>query len=624
MDTFVQAVRSPETGQPVSRTQMFEYRNDGVVTKAIHNGQATNYTYSPAGWVETIADWRGMTSTIGYTPSGAPANENRGSGAAVATRSYKPDGMPASQTWTARGGAVARAHTNIGYDIGGQRIAEDVAVVQPAGAIGASAGGHATWDYDLTGRLTAYTSPYRQLPIDTANPATTYTLDDGGNITRQTTTVSGAVRNDETNTYVAGQLRTRHAIDGIGVLPVDTTWTYNPLGEEASQTSTGGMSATANATSYDPAGHTRRVDDQTSQGLGGPNPTDVDYLYDGADHLVARIQQPATGAGATTLYFYWGNSTTLAEEADGAGATTARYLTDGATDIIGQHTWGRDTNGHRDANDTAGTWAWLLDDTNGNTATHLADDGTVLEQAAFDPYGRPETPGKGKAANAPGSSLGHQGALTDRTTGSVILGARQYDPTTARFTTPDMFVPASLDLAVGSDELTGNRYLFAAANPVAFYEDGHCASHKSGGSWRQIRNLRCGFAHFAESTGGQRLKSISGRVGTWMGVGEMGLAIISGVCPECAPATLPAAAALGGVGTAANSLHAVLQCNDGGAARNCGYAIAGAAGPTGALRYLKVPVSAKYWIEGAISAYTGLWSRLKEKKRERVTHQSGM
>lgn len=92
---------------------------------------------------------------------------------------------------------------------------------------------------------------------------------------------------------------------------------------------------------------------------------------------------------------------------------------------------------------------------------------------AFDPCGRPEKGGTGKSPSAPGSSLGFQGAHTDATTGSVILCPRQYDPTTARFTSPDVYAAGELDLALGTDELTGNRYLLAGANPVAYYEDGH-------------------------------------------------------------------------------------------------------------------------------------------------------
>ncbi len=44
--------------------------------------------------------------------------------------------------------------------------------------------------------------------------------------------------------------------------------------------------------------------------------------------------------------------------------------------------------------------------------------------------GAPEEAGTSRAAGADGSSLGYQGALADAETKKVILGPRQYDPTT--------------------------------------------------------------------------------------------------------------------------------------------------------------------------------------------------
>ncbi|HUP69504.1 MAG TPA: hypothetical protein VM142_06775 [Acidimicrobiales bacterium] len=65
------------------------------------------------------------------------------------------------------------------------------------------------------------------------------------------------------------------------------------MGEESSRTTTtAGVVPTTATTTYDPAGHTARVDQP------GAAP-DVDYVYDTADRLVAR-----TEGLDTTLYFY--------------------------------------------------------------------------------------------------------------------------------------------------------------------------------------------------------------------------------------------------------------------------------------------------------------------------------
>jgi hypothetical protein len=344
--------------------------------------------------VESLTDWRAKRSTHTYAPAGNVLSDNMGDGAATSTRTYHPDGMPQSLTWRGRGGATVRAHTAISYDVGGLRTSENVSVIQPPQAAGADSGGVATYDYDLADRLTRYQSPYKDAPTDVAKPTTTYALDDGGNVTKQTTTVGSETRAEENSTYANGRLATRHTT-GAGSAPAeDTTYAYSPLGEESDRTTTGG-DPKSRGSAYDPAGHTGTVDDRSA-----PTAADVDYAYDGSDNLISR-KESAGGSGAKTrLYFYWGMGTTLAEETDGGGATLARYLV-GSGESLAQETYRVGADGHRDPTDTAGTWTWLLDDPSGNVATHVGDDGAVSQQAAFDPYGRPEKGGTGKTLSTP-------------------------------------------------------------------------------------------------------------------------------------------------------------------------------------------------------------------------------
>ena len=225
-------------------------------------------------------------------------------------------------------------------------------------------------------------------------------------------------------------------------------------------------------------GHTKSVDDRSATNA------DVAYVYDSNNKLISRHEPNAPGdRPKTTLYFNWGDKGPLAEEADGVAKALVRYVTEPDGQAIAQQGF-KVTSGRSDPADTAGTWKWLLPDTDGNIATHLLDNQNVAEQAAWDPYGRPQKGGSSQTdTTKKGSSLGFQGALTDKVTGSVILGPRQYDPTTARFTTPDSYVGANLDLALGNDPRTGNRYLFAAANPCAYYDDGHWPWSKKKGEW---------------------------------------------------------------------------------------------------------------------------------------------
>jgi len=453
-----QVLRAP-AGNQVSRTQAFTYDPGGAHASATHAGKTTTYDHSPAGWLLAMEDWRGKASAVSYLPSGAPATHALG-GAAKATMAYHRDGSLAELVWrkdSVPDPALLRAHTAVAYDTGGLRRAETVQVAQPVGeTTGASAPGTAATDHDSLDRLVRWVSPFPQ-PTIAAQPATSYSLDDGGNIEAEAKT-AGATSWNVDPSYDHGRLASRHS---TGPEPTtDDVFSYTGLGEESSRATTtaGPIPTTATtATTYDPAGHTARVDQP------GIAP-DVDYVYDTADRLLAR-----TEGLETTLYFYWGAGGTIAEETDAAGATKARYLVDDDDEVTAVERY--DVPG---APEATARWTWQLSDLAGNAATFVDDAGAVVEQAAFDPYGKTERGGSGTdLVGGAKPTLGFQGAMTDKATGSVMLGARLYDPTTARFTTPDTYVASALDVGLGTDELTANRYLFAGANPVAFYEDGH-------------------------------------------------------------------------------------------------------------------------------------------------------
>jgi RHS repeat-associated protein len=168
-----------------------------------------------------------------------------------------------------------------------------------------------------------------------------------------------------------------------------------------------------------------------------------------------------TSDGRTRLFFYFGDTGRVAEETSANGATKSLYLSDSA--------------GRSIAEVKDGNWTWLLRDAEGSVATRLSDSGNVKSHSAYDPYGAPNEAGSGIAVGErdPETELGYQSESADAVTGNILVGPRQYDPTTQRFTTADVFIDAGSDLALATDPLTGNRYLFAAANPVALDDDGH-------------------------------------------------------------------------------------------------------------------------------------------------------
>ena len=442
LSSTTQAVRSPASGAMVTRAQSFAYDPAGKLTAATHDGRTTTYASDLAGRMITATDWRGWQTSVSHHPSGDRRAMTLGAHDAnhVGTGAfeYHPSGEASALRWSTTAGTV-RAHTGVAYDADGMRRGEDVAVVHPAAAPG-DPGGRAEYDYDVMGRLKDWTSPFSTSPGAEERPRTTYDLDDAGNIETETTT-TGTDTATTTSTYQNNQLKTRTAGG------VTTNFEHNTVGEETNRTNP----SLNRASTYDPAGHTARVSDATSQ---------VDYAYDSENRLLARTGSGP--AGDTRMQFYWGESNSLAEETDGSGVTTMRYLVDSGFQAL--------------ANEGREGWSWLLPDIEGNVATLVGDDGAVKEQKAYSPYGTKDQNGsRGEPADPAQARtrLGFQGAQVDDKTGNVLLGPRQYDPTTTRFTTPDDFVAGDLDLELGLDPLTGNRYLFAGANPTMFYEDGY-------------------------------------------------------------------------------------------------------------------------------------------------------
>ena len=100
----------------------------------------------------------------------------------------------------------------------------------------------ASFDYDLAGRLSQWSSLFRyndELLAD--NPVTTYTLDDGGNITRQETTAgpTDTLRSSIDSTFVNSRLEgmTERSFSAAGpeTQVTDLSFDYSGLGEEISR-----------------------------------------------------------------------------------------------------------------------------------------------------------------------------------------------------------------------------------------------------------------------------------------------------------------------------------------------------------------------------------------------------
>lgn len=154
--------------------------------------------------------------------------------------------------------------------------------------------------------------------------------------------------------------------------------------------------------------------------------TTTSYSYDGDNRRLSAL----TGNGtAGTRFLYDPGSYDLAAERDAAGSTTRTYLPGG----LG-------------GTDATGSTQYLHRDALGSIQATTNAAGAVTSTFDYEPYGALKT-----QTGTPASALQFTGALGDPT-GLVHLRARQYDPTTGRFQTPDPL---------------GGGYGYANANPCA-------------------------------------------------------------------------------------------------------------------------------------------------------------
>ena len=362
------------------------------------------------------------------------------------------------------GAGPIRQHTDLTYDVDGSLKGETVEITRPSASGSGDTEGTSEISYDLAGRLISWKSPFQGSGSSPVPPQRkhAYTVDDAGNVTQQRVTEGSTEVKLVTSNYERNQLRMQ-TTEESGSVTLEPF--YNRLGEEDRREVSSAGQSLISKTEYDAAGHAE---------LAGTDDEKTGYLYSADDQLLGRrrftgLDQDVVDRAKSRLFFYFAGSANMAEEVDGNGYTKVTYFNTSSGQVI--------------AEDRTSDWVWLLRDVKGNVATRMV--GTdIRSQQAYDPYGAEDLRGTSfkDDITTERSSFGFQGAYMDEDSGNLLLGPRLYDPQTNRFTTADYFVGATSDMQLGTDPLTGNRYLFAGANPVAFYDDGHRPTSGGGGS----------------------------------------------------------------------------------------------------------------------------------------------
>lgn len=326
-----------------------------------------------------------------------------------------------------------------------------------------------------------------------------YTYDLAGNITKQISTRLGATSSSETQCFTYDQLdrlsQAWTATDSCAATPTTgnsgmvgdnlsaanaywTSWSFDALGNRTSEvdhsttggttttytyngnganqpdtltsTNTTGGSTSQTSAAYDADGDTtsRATPTDGTQTLTwndagqltditGGSAGDSHYVYDADGNLLLEKD-----AGTTTLYLP-GEQLAL-NTATGVVSGTRYYALPGGATAV------------RTANTavSGSTYCWEIADQHGTNGLQLDSTAQIPTWRQFTPYGAPRGTSTTWVDNR-----GFLNDPSDPTTDLSIIGARQYDPTTGRFTSIDPLLETT-----SPQELNG--YSYAADNPI--------------------------------------------------------------------------------------------------------------------------------------------------------------
>ncbi len=266
--------------------------------------------------------------------------------------------------------------------------------------------------------------------------------------------------------------------DGISGGEYWTSWTYNALGDQTSQTqyalTSGGTNTVTDYTYNDGNGTSSgQPDTLTSAATTGPSGTSTaTYTYNTDGDTTAR--DISTGDQTLT----WNDDGTLATDVTSAGTTSYVYDTTGdvlvseapslitlylpgeqiyasGSTVTGTRFLSLPGGGEAVRTGSGTSYDFEITDQQGTSLVALNNDCEDPVWRQFTPFGAP----RGTATGTWPDTNGYLDAPTQASTGLEILGARMYDPILGRFISPDPFFEAD-------DSQEYNAYTYSADNPV--------------------------------------------------------------------------------------------------------------------------------------------------------------
>jgi RHS repeat-associated protein len=436
-------VYSTSTGLPTDTETL---NSSGAVATDISAG------HNDFGQEISYSDAEGETSQFGYDLSGDPVS--RTTPYDTETMSYSPGGQAVSEHDTLAGTFTAT------YNADGTQTAE----TYPDGTL-------ATYTVNATETVTGLT-------YTNSNWASAIT--DSVTVNAQGDWATESVLNDSKSYAYDQDDRLTSVQDTLAGTCGTRAYTYDADSDRTNQTTYGAGSggvcqsttaATTEAYTYDAAD---RLASTTESG------TTADYSYDTQGDVTATPSVDAGGAGALTATYYANGLLDTQTQAGGADSytldgTLSRYATETAS-ATGYTT----VNDYSDPGDspswstTNGTWTANVSGLDGSLAAEVTESGTVslelpdlhgdviatvnpssdaapVSTALYTEFGSPES---GATANGYGY-LGADERSASAVGGTILMGARGYNPYTGRFASVDSVFEGS-----------ANAYDYVDQNPV--------------------------------------------------------------------------------------------------------------------------------------------------------------
>jgi RHS repeat-associated protein len=447
LDRLAKVEEDNSSGSAV-HTTTYGYDGDSNLASRTHDGAPSTYEYNSRNLQakqtdkSSASDPSPKVTTFGYNPLGLRSTEGKPNGNTV-TYSYFADGLLQHQLETDPGGATVAEHTYT-YTPNADK-ATDAKKLQSADT-GGLLTHNLAYSYDPRDRLT-------QVQTDGATTES-YTHDATGNVVSQTANGTQTAYN-----YDRDRLLTATA----GGSTAD--YNYDPLGRL--DTVTSGASQLESNT-YD--GFDNIVTHTQANASGGTDTTS--YAYDPLDRQASQ-----TVNGTTTNFAYLGLSSQLISETGGSVPKSYTYTPAGER-ISQTSTSGGTTTGY-----------YTYDD-HSNVEAVTGQSGTTTATYGYTAYGQPlasqftgadKNNVNPKPGTQPFSAYRFNAMRWDSSSGQYDMGFRNYAPGLNQFLTRDMYNGALADMNLTADPFTGNRYTFAAGNPVSNIElDGHTTCDQFG------------------------------------------------------------------------------------------------------------------------------------------------